>query len=61
MIDAIAFVRGGLINNDKVTTTSAATAKEYRSRTLPFVVACQRRGTQLQLIDSIFSLDEKED
>jgi hypothetical protein len=49
MIDAIAFVRGGLINNDKVTTTSAATAKEYRSRTLPFVVTCQRRGTQLRL------------
>jgi hypothetical protein len=29
--------------------------------TLPFEVAFQRRGTQLWLIDSILSLDDKED
>ncbi len=46
--------------NDKVTTTSAVTAKEFWLRMLPFEVACQRRGTQLWLIDSILSLDDKE-
>jgi hypothetical protein len=47
--------------SDKVTTTSAVTAKEFRLRMLPFEVACQRRGTQLWFIDSILSLDDKED
>jgi hypothetical protein len=61
MTDALSFVRSGFISNDKV-VTSAATTKEFRSRTLPFLFACQSSGTQhQQFIDSVFIMDGKED